>query len=128
MSDCRIRGHGELVERSTAMGDYYCRSCRHRHALAYIFSPTPGRRLVEQEAARRGDTCEFTLAVGDAELRCASRFEDGSLQWHHLDRATKVATISSLATGSPLDVLEAELAKCQLLCRWHHRIVQRRAA
>lgn len=125
---CQIAGHGELVQRSQAMGDYYCPTCRAKHALVYLDSPTPGRRLIQQEAWRRGGTCEFTLEVGSATLHCAARFEDGSLQWHHIDPDLKIAAISTLAKGSPLTVLEAELAKCQLLCRAHHQIVQRVAA
>lgn len=44
------------------------------------------------------------------------------LEFDHVDPSTKVATISSLlASSAPIDVLETELKKCQLLCEACHQ-------
>lgn len=119
---CDIATHGEILHVSDALNDFLCAECRDAHAAAHSMRSTPGRRRVAVEAAHRGGTCEFTF--GDT--RCASRFEYGRLQWHHRDPTEKIAAIATLATGSSLAVLVAELEKCDLLCRFHHRLTERR--
>lgn len=117
---CSRAGHGEIVVRDReAMGDRFCPECQELHFKRYVVNPTPARRLICAEAERRGGTCEFTLF--DGQRRCLSRFEDGGLEWHHLNPEEKVGSIATLAKGASPAVLEMELAKCQLLCRWHHR-------
>ncbi len=120
---CDIRTHGEVLELSggSVMGRSYCPDCHEIHYGSYTVRATPGRRLVAAEAYRRGGTCQFEL-YGQ---RCQDRFEHGRLQWHHRDPAEKLAGIAALAVGSNLDALIAELAKCDLLCRSHHRLAQR---
>jgi hypothetical protein len=124
---CHVPGHGPIINRSDAMGDSYCPDCQVRHARVYGSSrATPGRRIVAAEAIARGGVCQFILVFsGDLVTRCQSRFHDGRLEWHHRDPQAKIATISALADGPNRAVLLTELAKCDLLCRAHHRIVQK---
>ncbi len=120
---CRVAGHGPIIERSDAMGDSYCPDCRVAHLRRYE-QPGQGRRLIREAARLRGGTCEFVIRFRDGDMRCHDRFEDGNLQWHHMDPTTKIASISTLA-GGRLAILQAELDKCRLLCRQHHKSIHR---
>ena len=49
---------------------------------------------------------------------CGRRYD---LHFHHLDAASKVASITLLIRTRPA-LLPAEIAKCELLCDKHHRL------
>jgi hypothetical protein len=52
--------------------------------------------------------------------KCVLCGTDVQLEFDHIDRTTKVDGIANLLTNSK-ETLDAELAKCQLLCHEHHR-------
>jgi hypothetical protein len=122
---CSIRTHGEVLALSNDAADSYCPDCHKAHYDAYTLRATPGRRLVAAEAYRRGGSCQFEMKFRTEIWRCPDRFEHGRLHWHHRDPREKVAGIAALSVGANLRVLADELAKCDLLCRCHHRIAQR---
>lgn len=72
------------------------------------------REYIQRYRKRRRD--EAIERLGGACTRCGST-ED--LHFDHIDASTKVREIASLLTASKA-MFEAELTKCQLLCRPCH--------
>ena len=69
--------------------------------------------LAERYASRRA---QATASLGGA---CAHCGETERLDFDHVDPTTKVNRIAKLLLG-PMIKLQAELAKCQLLCKPCH--------
>lgn len=82
---------------------------------------TPDRYTPEQRRAymnrwRAARRVEAIQRLGGGCAICGSTY---GLQFDHVDRTTKVATIAKMWTASR-EKFEAELLKCQLLCKKHH--------
>lgn len=56
--------------------------------------------------------------------RCPER-RPSTLQYHHRDRSTKLASISEMvAQNQPLETVKAEIIKCDLLCANCHAVAE----
>lgn len=88
------------------------------YGKVFFMSQLPKERMREYMAARRARIKEeLIVLLGGKCARCGIT-ED--LEFDHIDRATKTFVITS-GLDQPRERLLAELAKCQLLCRMHHK-------
>jgi hypothetical protein len=99
-----------------------CKDCQaERDRANYVDNARRRRRIVESNERRRQ---RRTALLRDlkAAAGCADCGEDDPivLEFDHLDAGTKSGDIATMAAGS-WDALEAELAKCEVVCANCHR-------
>jgi transposase len=101
--------HGETVFRMRPDGSSYsCAKCRSEHVSAIR------RRRKERLVQEAGGACAL----------CGYSAYPGALQFHHLDRSTKIFAVSHRGLTRSLERARAEAEKCVLLCATCHAEVE----
>lgn len=72
------------------------------------------RRYMERYRQRRRDWAKAELGG-----KCVVCGTTEGLEFDHIDPSTKINSIANMLTSNQL-IFEAEVRKCQLLCRRHH--------
>jgi hypothetical protein len=98
--------------------DLLCATC---HRARHIAAPSDGDSRVVQ--IRRGVKQRAMLLLGGRCAGCAGEFPARAFEFHHLDARTKEFAISADGVVRHWAKVEAELAKCVLLCANCHREV-----
>lgn len=105
----------------------YCSDrCRTEAARARAYLRQLGGKTVrDTRAARRERNKKIAQRAKTAGCSaCGAHPDPVALDFHHRDRRTKLDTVSQLVNrGASLKRLEAEIAKCDVLCANCHRTV-----
>jgi hypothetical protein len=96
--------------------DLLCANC---HRLRHLSVPKDGERNTVQLRRERKRTA--VLMLGGACRGCRLEFPARLFEFHHLDARTKDFAISADGILRSWEKIEAELAKCVLLCANCHR-------
>lgn len=90
----------------------------------YANNPGERKRVSEQNKRRRGTIKQWFEEELRSKLACSQCGEDhpGVLDFHHLDPSTKEYNIGTIRqSGYSRERVEAEIAKCIVLCANCHR-------
>jgi len=144
-----VRGHEFTPENTriaTADGARVCRACvqlrkrkynppkrtrqqqadaMRRHRQTWIAFPSAGpevKRSSKRRAFEKRKEAVDALKNNPC-VDCGGRFHPCAMDFDHLDGTTKRATVSELVSkAKPLEVILAEVAKCELVCSNCHRV------
>ncbi len=113
--ETKLRDHDFHIDRQRADGRYaYCKPCQ--RASVRASTAKHGRNTYESQhrvAARAYVAERKAQPCAD----CGRSWPAKVMHYHHLDPAKKSASIALLISrGAPVPVIEAEIAKCVLLC------------
>lgn len=102
----------------------WCRKCHSAYNREKRLRPGEAERQLDRQnalrASKRAWLDEFKARVGCK--RCGET-HPGCLEFHHLNPDLKEATLSFLAGNNASQrILEAEVAKCEVVCANCHRI------
>jgi len=76
--------------------------------------------VLAQQAKRRAGFTEWLQLLRTVSGCSDCKTHEGTLQHHHLDPTTKRRSVSNMA-GSSQETLQAEIAKCVVVCEPCHR-------
>jgi len=107
------------IERARAEADKCFLVCANCHRARHVRSKTNSRHPVVR--SRQNVKLKCVTALGGACRGCGLTSPVDALEFHHLDPATKEFAISVDGVPRSWPRVEAELAKCVLLCANFHR-------
>lgn len=103
----------KAVKRGKRVHGSWCKKCMKRQVLERQ------RKNKERYVKQKGGCCQ---AVIDGRL-CGFNTYYGALEFHHVDPNEKDSKISSLTRRADSPEVQAELAKCVLVCSNCHRMI-----
>jgi AcrR family transcriptional regulator len=104
----RCTKHGAVEFRRTPRSSYKCVSCLKEAVTEYR------RRVKRILVSEAGGCCQ----------RCGFAEHPAALQFHHVDPATKLFSLSAAGISRSLERARAEARKCVLLCSNCHALVE----
>jgi hypothetical protein len=98
----------------------WCRDCTRQAGRAREGTPVRRKKQNGYRRDYRRTRREHILALkGTKCMDCNDEFPPGQLHFHHVDPTTKVSKVTALSNG-PLSSIDAEAAKCVVLCAACH--------
>ena len=122
--------HGRATDYNQGCRCDLCREAntqRHREYRARTYVPKPRtkmdpgekrRRFQEYQKRRHAERRAMAIELLGGE--CANCGSNETLEFDHIDPATKVYTVATMFASRRWELIERELQKCQLLCRPCH--------
>lgn len=109
-------------KKSTKDGlDHQCRACNSKHTKSHY---QRNKQYYKNKAEKRDKEFRQWYIELKKKYKCADCVENhpACIDFHHLDKQTKLGTVSQLASaGHPKEVILEEIEKCIPLCANCHR-------
>jgi hypothetical protein len=100
---------------------HWCKSCRKDYDAAYY---RQRREIVVAQKRQRAQEQVAWMRTRKAApcVDCGGRFHPAAMTFDHLPGAAKRSDIATLARRHSVAVIEAEIAKCELVCANCHAV------